>query len=519
MSRRTRSPGRATSRPPPARPSPTSPDGSEGTVGVVVPVARRSDVNAWLASWPERAADAPGARAAIDSSVTPSGDDRIVVLTGLDTKGLEFDAIVVVRPQEIEAESATGTRHPLRRLHPRHPAPHRHLLTASRRRSPSNFAESAQVARSAESAPSSCRLRRSAPTRWSDGDLATRWSGRGDSRRRWSGRGDLRRLAEVGFRACRRGRPECTRSHRGAAGARGVGDHPQVDAGGGPRHGRAGRGHPAGRRVADRRPARARRPGGRPHRRPAAGDPVPPGASSAASRPTTTARRSSSSTSRASASSPSPRWSTRSTTARSSSPTAAASRPTTTTTPSSSRPSSPTRSARARAPTWSIGRHYRATVADWGADKALDGLPPAARARARRLLDLRLLHRRPLPHRRQPRAARHRPRRRRADEPDQRHLPHPRATRRPQAPPPRLPGRREGDLRALHGGRRRAQDDVRHLHRGRPGARPVPQADEPPGAHRVPPRRSHHPRPARGPARHHVRRHGHRLARSRTPAG
>jgi uncharacterized protein (DUF1778 family) len=80
-----------------------------GTVAVVVPAARRSDVNAWLASWPELAADAPGARAAIDSSVTPSGDDRIVVLTGLDTKGLEFDGIVVVRPAEIEAESATGT--------------------------------------------------------------------------------------------------------------------------------------------------------------------------------------------------------------------------------------------------------------------------------------------------------------------------------------------------------------------------------------------------------------------------
>ena len=79
-----------------------------GTVAVVVPAARRSDVNAWLASWPELAADAPNARAAIDSSVTPSGDDRIVVLTGLDTKGLEFDAICVVRPQEIEDESATG---------------------------------------------------------------------------------------------------------------------------------------------------------------------------------------------------------------------------------------------------------------------------------------------------------------------------------------------------------------------------------------------------------------------------
>ena len=79
-----------------------------GTVGIVVPVARRSEVNAWLASWPELADDATGARAAVDSSVTPSGEDRVVVLTGLDTKGLEFDGIVVVRPQEIEDESATG---------------------------------------------------------------------------------------------------------------------------------------------------------------------------------------------------------------------------------------------------------------------------------------------------------------------------------------------------------------------------------------------------------------------------
>ena len=80
----------------------------QGTVGIVVPVARRSEVNAWLASWPEFAEDASGARAAVDSAVTPSGEDRIVVLTGLDTKGLEFDGIVVVRPQEIEDESATG---------------------------------------------------------------------------------------------------------------------------------------------------------------------------------------------------------------------------------------------------------------------------------------------------------------------------------------------------------------------------------------------------------------------------
>jgi DNA helicase IV len=79
-----------------------------GTVGIVVPVARRSEVNAWLAGWTELGDDAAGARAAVDSSVTPSGDDRVVVLTGLDTKGLEFDGIVVVRPQEIEDESATG---------------------------------------------------------------------------------------------------------------------------------------------------------------------------------------------------------------------------------------------------------------------------------------------------------------------------------------------------------------------------------------------------------------------------
>ena len=53
-----------------------------GTVGIVVPAARRSEVNAWLASWPEHAEHASGARAAVDSSVTPSGDDRVVVLTG-----------------------------------------------------------------------------------------------------------------------------------------------------------------------------------------------------------------------------------------------------------------------------------------------------------------------------------------------------------------------------------------------------------------------------------------------------
>jgi hypothetical protein len=68
-----------------------------GTVGIVVPVQRRAQVQEWLAGWPEHAeARAGGAEA------------RMPVLTGLDTKGLEFDGIVVVEPGEIESESSTG---------------------------------------------------------------------------------------------------------------------------------------------------------------------------------------------------------------------------------------------------------------------------------------------------------------------------------------------------------------------------------------------------------------------------
>ena len=80
-----------------------------GTVGIVVPVGpplggqRLAGV---VAGARRRRARAPAP--AVDSSVAPSGDDRVVVLTGLDTKGLEFDGIVVVRPEEIEAESVTG---------------------------------------------------------------------------------------------------------------------------------------------------------------------------------------------------------------------------------------------------------------------------------------------------------------------------------------------------------------------------------------------------------------------------
>jgi hypothetical protein len=60
----------------------------EGTVAVVVPVARRAEVATWLAA----------------------GDDRARVLDALDTKGLEFDGVVVVEPGDITAESEAGWR-------------------------------------------------------------------------------------------------------------------------------------------------------------------------------------------------------------------------------------------------------------------------------------------------------------------------------------------------------------------------------------------------------------------------
>jgi DNA helicase IV len=74
-----------------------------GTVALVAPIARRDEIAGWLASWPEHADHAPNA-----TRPTAAGDDRIVVLTGIDTKGLEFDGIVVVDPDAIEAESPTG---------------------------------------------------------------------------------------------------------------------------------------------------------------------------------------------------------------------------------------------------------------------------------------------------------------------------------------------------------------------------------------------------------------------------
>lgn len=69
----------------------------EGTVAIVVPVARRSQVQGWLDTWAD-----------LSEAVAGGHDARLAVLTGLDTKGLEYDGIVVVEPAEFEAESATG---------------------------------------------------------------------------------------------------------------------------------------------------------------------------------------------------------------------------------------------------------------------------------------------------------------------------------------------------------------------------------------------------------------------------
>ena len=64
-------------------------DDLEGTIGVVAPVDRLAEVEEWL-----------GER----------DTERIPLLEAIDTKGLEFDGIVVVQPDEIVAESDAGIR-------------------------------------------------------------------------------------------------------------------------------------------------------------------------------------------------------------------------------------------------------------------------------------------------------------------------------------------------------------------------------------------------------------------------
>ena len=64
-------------------------DQVEGTIAVVTPMGRTGETAAWL-----------------DGRVGA----RVSVLEALDTKGLEFDGIVVVQPDEIVAESPSGVR-------------------------------------------------------------------------------------------------------------------------------------------------------------------------------------------------------------------------------------------------------------------------------------------------------------------------------------------------------------------------------------------------------------------------
>ena len=152
--------------------------------------------------------------------------------------------------------------------------------------------------------------------------------------------------------------------------------------------------------------------------------------------------------------------------------------------------------------------------------RALTVLQAAARARARRLLDLLLLHRRPLPDRRQPRSgtsAIHD-----GDvrmNPISRHLPDPaRAATSRAAPVSFLRDEKEiYELFMVVDEELKMMCDI--CHEGGQVLGPFLKPMTPPRAHGVPPRRSHRPRPARDPARHDVRRHGHRQpGRERLPA-
>ncbi|WP_298175909.1 ATP-binding domain-containing protein [Saccharomonospora sp.] len=63
-------------------------DDVEGTVGVICAMDRVPEVSRWLASH----------------------DDRLKVVGSLDSKGLEYDAVVLVEPTELVTESLTGRR-------------------------------------------------------------------------------------------------------------------------------------------------------------------------------------------------------------------------------------------------------------------------------------------------------------------------------------------------------------------------------------------------------------------------
>jgi superfamily I DNA/RNA helicase len=61
----------------------------EGTVGVITAMDRVPEVADWLSD---------------------QGDERLKVVGSLDSKGLEYDAVVLVEPLDLVTESTTGRR-------------------------------------------------------------------------------------------------------------------------------------------------------------------------------------------------------------------------------------------------------------------------------------------------------------------------------------------------------------------------------------------------------------------------
>jgi DNA helicase IV len=61
----------------------------EGTVGVITPVPRRDEVAGWVAGLPK---------------------GRLQVVSSLEAKGMEYDGVVLVQPDEIRADGESGVR-------------------------------------------------------------------------------------------------------------------------------------------------------------------------------------------------------------------------------------------------------------------------------------------------------------------------------------------------------------------------------------------------------------------------
>ena len=71
----------------------------DGTVGIVVPPAMAGHVEETLHRLPET-----------DAVRTARQDDRLLVVTTMQAKGLEYDAALVVDPEQIVAQSPGGVR-------------------------------------------------------------------------------------------------------------------------------------------------------------------------------------------------------------------------------------------------------------------------------------------------------------------------------------------------------------------------------------------------------------------------